>query len=367
MIVFNWYSLFILLGVVQGIILLLSLSSKKEELSASGNLLKIIILIVTVTLAGRIVYLETHSLLLTKILTVGDLVIFLYGPLIYLFFQKYLDVQRTNLKHMWFHVSPALLHFVVMLPLLISTQDTFPTLNRVFYAKLYFFIELGAIIQLSVYYYLCWRILLQFQGNISNYLSFDYATRFLKSILLVMGLCISIWALSFLAFRFGIPFLPNYLGYHLTWIGLSFSVYVLSYYAMNHSEFFCRNVLKKESDNIPDDEELKVLKDKLLTLMHAEKPYLDPLLTLTRLSEASVIDLHTLSRIINTQIGKNFNDFVNSYRVSEFIELAKSESHKKYTLLSIAFESGFNSKSTFNSAFKKQTSQTPRDYISALN
>ena len=80
---------------------------------------------------------------------------------------------------------------------------------------------------------------------------------------------------------------------------------------------------------------------------------------------ASEVDLHpnTLSWLLNDRIAMNFNDFINSYRLQCFQEKALQQDAKNYTLLGLAFESGFNSKSTFNDFFKKKTGLTPRAWL----
>jgi len=70
-----------------------------------------------------------------------------------------------------------------------------------------------------------------------------------------------------------------------------------------------------------------------------------------------------LSQIINQYEEKNFYDFVNSYRVEEFITLAKKDIDKNFNLLGLAYEAGFNSKSSFNQVFKKITGKTPSEFL----
>ena len=70
-----------------------------------------------------------------------------------------------------------------------------------------------------------------------------------------------------------------------------------------------------------------------------------------------------ISQAINKGFEMNFNDYINNHRVDEVIKELKSGTHHSQTLLSIALESGFNSKSTFNRAFKKHTQLTPIAYI----
>ena len=100
--------------------------------------------------------------------------------------------------------------------------------------------------------------------------------------------------------------------------------------------------------------------------MESEKPYLNPSLTLAEL--ASKIDLHPndLSQIINKEEGMNFNDYINSHRVEAVKSSIQSGRADQFTLLTIAYESGFNSKATFNRTFKKFTSQSPSQFLKSI-
>lgn len=107
----------------------------------------------------------------------------------------------------------------------------------------------------------------------------------------------------------------------------------------------------------------KGLLDKLSTLIRSEKPYLNPEITLSQLAKKLQTNSSELSFLINKSFEKNFNDYINSLRVDEFIRLSELEENKNYTIEAIAFDSGFNSKSTFNRAFKKATGKSPSHYF----
>ena len=96
--------------------------------------------------------------------------------------------------------------------------------------------------------------------------------------------------------------------------------------------------------------------------MVSQKPYLDPDLTLPGLADELDIPSHYLSQIINERIGSNFFDFINQHRVEEIKRRIADPSYAHYSLLGIAFESGFNSKSAFNRVFKKLTGRTPSEF-----
>jgi AraC-like DNA-binding protein len=111
---------------------------------------------------------------------------------------------------------------------------------------------------------------------------------------------------------------------------------------------------------------LKALKEKLVAHLEAKKAYLDPEITLSVLAKKIGTNASVLSKVVNDNMGQNFNDFINGYRVREVIVLLKAGEQKRQTLLGIAYDCGFNSKATFNRAFKKATELSPKEYIATL-
>jgi adenylate cyclase len=105
--------------------------------------------------------------------------------------------------------------------------------------------------------------------------------------------------------------------------------------------------------------------ERLSKLQQSEQPYLDPNLNLKAL--AAQLDLHPnkLSWLINEGLGKNFNEYINAFRLQAFQEKALAPEFAHLSLLGIAYECGFNSKSTFNAFFKKETGLSPRAWLKA--
>ncbi|MFK7935990.1 MAG: helix-turn-helix domain-containing protein [Saprospiraceae bacterium] len=100
----------------------------------------------------------------------------------------------------------------------------------------------------------------------------------------------------------------------------------------------------------------------LRAFMDSEKPYLDYELSLEKLAQQVQMEEKELSLLINHQIGKHFFDFINEYRIAAAKAILKNPAKKKLTVLEILYEVGFNSKSSFYTAFKKETGQTPVSY-----
>ena len=114
------------------------------------------------------------------------------------------------------------------------------------------------------------------------------------------------------------------------------------------------------------DELSESLHQKLMRLMQEETPYKKSDISIGELAERLRVHPNYLSQIINEREGKNFYDFVNTFRIDEFKRLIAIPKNQQMTLLSIAFDCGFNSKSSFNRFFKKATGQTPSEYFETL-
>ncbi len=109
--------------------------------------------------------------------------------------------------------------------------------------------------------------------------------------------------------------------------------------------------------------ELALWREKLLAIMDEQKLYLDSELSLADLARRLHTNTSMLSQVINVGLGRNFNDFVNEYRINEFKKLALDESRQHLSLLGIALDAGFNSKATFNRVFKKSTGVSPKEFV----
>lgn len=111
------------------------------------------------------------------------------------------------------------------------------------------------------------------------------------------------------------------------------------------------------------DPEKSALAVRLSNLMETERLFLQPELSLQELAQHLQTNPVQLSASINQVFGKNFNDYINSLRIEEFIEKYSADTNRRYTLLSLALYSGFNSMATFNRAFKKIKGIAPQEFL----
>ncbi len=156
------------------------------------------------------------------------------------------------------------------------------------------------------------------------------------------------------------------------------SVFVGAYYAIGQKTIFAQSPaeLREISDiiDLPKKEPAKARRisqnqanssyQHLKQLMENERLYLNSELSLADVAAKLGISIHDTSYLINELSGTNFYNFVNRYRVEEAKKLLSSARKKEFNILGIAFEAGFNSKTAFNTAFKKWTGVSPSQYIS---
>lgn len=136
-----------------------------------------------------------------------------------------------------------------------------------------------------------------------------------------------------------------------------------TYFLLNNSDFqtgfFFREVPKSKAITSPDP----ILEEQLMTLLKQEKIYRKEGLTIKELADTMSVQEHRLRRLINGQLDfKNFNDFLNQYRVQEACAILGDASQNQKTVLEIAYSLGYQSIGPFNKAFKEQTNTTPTAY-----
>lgn len=118
---------------------------------------------------------------------------------------------------------------------------------------------------------------------------------------------------------------------------------------------------KYQNSNLQEGQKDKYL-EKLIDYMESKKPFLDPELFITEFSEQVNIPSYYVSQLINEKLEVNFLDFVNGYRIDEVKSKLADSKLNHYTIITLAYESGFNSKTAFYSAFKKHVGSTPSQF-----
>jgi AraC-like DNA-binding protein len=142
------------------------------------------------------------------------------------------------------------------------------------------------------------------------------------------------------------------------------AIYVVLYSAIRFywfSEGDKLNVQKYVHSTLTEEETNAII-SRLKRVMEVERLYINPEITLPKVAERLQIRPHKLSQVINQQLNMTFNEYINSCRISEIKDIMKRPEYQNLKIASIAYDYGFNTISSFNTAFKKFTNNTPSKY-----
>ncbi len=135
--------------------------------------------------------------------------------------------------------------------------------------------------------------------------------------------------------------------------------------ALRQPEIFA-GIAQNETTKYPGSNltpiQIEAYKNELVALLGSEKPFLNPQVSIADLSEKLSVPTKHLSQVINQSFNKSFFDFINTYRIQEVQQILKESKDDKLTVLEAMYQAGFNSKSSFNTAFKKETGLTPTEF-----
>ncbi|MFV1884533.1 MAG: helix-turn-helix domain-containing protein [Balneola sp.] len=297
------------------------------------------------------------------------------GPVVYFYVKSVTHPDfRFKKKDIW-HAVPWLAYCALQAFIYIydSQQPGFNEVqNGILYEKINFnigiYMLILGIISRSVYFYHAAKIFYEFRNKIKEFFSNTYKVElnWLRNFLVVY-LGLFILRIGFIATNQ----LLVQMSWTQNWWWYLIASMVLVYLGMmgifaDLGRLAELKFVESGSDleKNSEAEELLPLKEKVETYMEDEKVFLNADLTLTELSKMVGIPSNQLSKVINSCFGKNFNDFVNAYRVEQVKEALSDPAFSHFSILGIAFECGFNSKATFNRVFKRITGHSPSEYVS---
>ena len=378
----NPYTFLLLLAAFQGLLLVLAINTLQNNNRAANRVLSLLLLLLSVALIGRVSTYDREIFnWLPRLLLVPDLIYFLYAPIFLIYINRLLrhPSQKDSVVRWWIFI-PFVLQVVLYLPLIWMDKVEFIAKVVDQQLKPFFAVAGGlALIYNAVYWLLCRRTIQQYEREYGDSHAFEPNLKFLQVVMWLYFSCLVLWGLTYLLGSLGILLEMNFIAFtdkmtDALWVVFSLIVFFLGYYTMRQPEIFKLPAIEdhpepdilvetEEKANTLEETELISFKEKLETTIREEQPYRNPGLSLAQLAEMTGISHHALSRVINEGYEMNFNDFINSYRIEEFKRLARDEGHQQFTLLALAFQVGFNSKSAFNRSFKKLEHCTPREYL----
>ncbi len=140
-------------------------------------------------------------------------------------------------------------------------------------------------------------------------------------------------------------------------------IYVIAFYAFVNQSIFEEKQVNSKYQNINiTKQEFTHYQNEIIKIMQSERPYLDASFSLVKLSKQISLPTYLTSHIINKGFDTNFSDFINSYRVNDAASKLISSSYHHIKISQIAYDCGFNTLSSFNTAFKKIKGTTPSQF-----
>jgi len=305
------------------------------------------------------------------IFNICTLFIFLWGPLLF-FYTKSLTKHRFSFKKKdFFHLIP---FFVFSVYMLVDFHMKTADVKRHLLASeevmgVWEKIIINSVLHIQILIYLILSLLLirMYRRRIKEYYS-SISTIKLSWLHFILTGFFIIWIIDllyFLLWRTAYSHLGEILNFISLLVTFTFAI-IIVYKGLNYYEIFSgfedNHIEKKYAKSPLTTSNKEDYLKKLTSLMEREKPYLIPSLTITELADKLSISSRFLSQVINELLNQNFFDFINGYRINEVKSIFKNTSSNKKTILEILFEVGFNSKASFNRAFKKHTGLSPTDF-----
>jgi AraC-like DNA-binding protein len=326
---------------------------------------------------------------------------FLYGPLLYVYARALSNRERIfDRRYLW-HFLPFALLVLFLVPFYLQSggekmafvrapgsglwAQALGTINH--FKLVHALVYVGMILSLLKRH----RYRIQDRFSSIERINLNWLRDLMIGIVVLMMVSIALYILSLGGQRIIVGLDPSTINDDYMLLGLACLVYGVGFMGLRQPEIFdgrrhsdsqpsggrhSRSVGRSSSRAAPDERPYarsgmsqataERYQRRLIKVMQSEKLYRRGDLTLQDLSDALAISPHNLTEVINTQLGQNFYDFVNSYRVREVKDRLADPEFAHLTVLAVALESGFNSKSAFNAVFKKHTKMTPSQFRSIV-
>ncbi len=369
---FSFVGIILIIGVAQGFFLATVLFFIKKGNIKANRFLAMFLLFFSLLTIGDILY-ESHLLLTCPgFYLVFDPLLFILAPLCFFYVKTLTNIRWKFKPRQLFHFAPAILLYLLFLPIYFSDSPVKEKIVLEAYSETdtkasdNIFLIISAI-QILIYLFFCLKLQQENAKNTKNFYS-NQKTVDLSWLRTFLILIIILW----IAFCFSI-FVHIHELTDASNVLFTVTVYLTGYFGIKQPAIFFyekipekngnnTSVKKKYASSSLSDELANEYAVNLVDLVKNEKIYLNSELKLIDLAERMNLPLHHLSQLINENLKKNFNDFINDFRVEEFKLRLIDDKYSNLKIFAIGMDCGFNSKAAMHSIFKERTGKSPSEY-----
>jgi AraC-like DNA-binding protein len=350
----------LIFGAIQGLVFSIALVSISTPKSVITNrLFASMIFVVSAFLAisSQTSYYAQYP----KFFLASYALIYLYCPLYSLFTESIANKTFSLKPRHVLNALPAALFIMVLVPYFLMSKNEILTILR---TKDYLPLTIMDFVSICLNIFFLWKSWKMIKGIASpnSHYPKAWAFYFLTITLFITNLA---WLYVIIPLL-GFPQVSPPYQFDLVYIAMSFSIFVFGYILILQSEYFSVQTIiqniRYKNVNI-DQATVESVEYKIIEVLESTKPYKNASFSLQELADLTGIDKFKVSYTINNSMKSNFTTLINKCRVEEFIRLVNSDEYAKYSMLGIATEAGFSSKSTFYKAFKELKGQTPKEYF----
>ena len=317
-------------------------------------------------LLGKVIYISEIFGRSHNMIIISEFAGMLFGATIYLLILSTIRRDGFSRKDLVHYIPAVVYTLLVVWNFVLVSQEAIDAryLSGELTRTIYIFFSLGLATNL-IYWLMAVRLFQKFKEQLAQEVSYEPKTKFLSNLLWATGIIMLMWIAVYVICLVEFDYLYN-LSRQSIWLTLAFVILFIGIYGAVRPEVFDINPLHvkpKYNQSKLTSQDLEKLKAKLDAYMEEKKPYLNKKLLKTELAEMIGLSNPELSRLLNEKIGMNFFEYINYYRIKEFILRSQAEDAAQLTFFGLAQDAGFNSKTTFNKAFKRIMGLSPSEYF----
>lgn len=355
-----------IVGIIESLFFFLILLSKKKK-SHTDIILNIWLLTISINLLVP-VFTYTNHLKYIRLNGIDYGLLVLHPIFLYIYTKLLISSNEKVRIRYALHIFIFIINCIFVIPYILMDEET--KLNFLYHSKFPVIVWIGTVwvnLVFIVYLFLAGRLIIKYQKHLKYRYSDTEQVNLNWLKYLIIGF-INIYLLGslfggILCYQ-GIPL--YYINYYV-YSAIVLFVFGLGYFGIKQKDVFISSNQEEKKDltkkPIIITKQDELFAENLRRYMVLRKPYLNEKLTLQDLAALLKVKPYYITFVLNHVINKKFYDFVNDYRVQEIKKRIDEGEILKYTILSIAFDCGFNSKASFNRIFKSFTGYSPTEYI----